>query len=101
MLLTTCHIQSIVAVHGLNGHREKTWTADNGVNWLQDLLLEKIQNARIFTWGYDANTHSDSPISVQYLYDHATQLVSDLTLERQLSEVWEDTALLNAYLITA
>jgi len=79
-------VVDIVAVHGLNGHRERTWTADNGVNWLQALLPEKIRNARIFSWGYDANTHSNSPISVQYLYDHATQLVSDLALERQLSE---------------
>jgi hypothetical protein len=31
---------SVVAVHGLNGHSEKTWTADNGVNWLRDLLPE-------------------------------------------------------------
>ncbi|KAF2813519.1 uncharacterized protein BDZ99DRAFT_438751 [Mytilinidion resinicola] len=29
---------SIVAVYGLNGHCEKTWTAGNGVNWLRDLL---------------------------------------------------------------
>ncbi|KAF2820887.1 hypothetical protein CC86DRAFT_411722 [Ophiobolus disseminans] len=28
----------IIAVHGLNGHCEKTWTADNGVNWLCNLL---------------------------------------------------------------
>jgi hypothetical protein len=95
------NIQSIVAVHGRNGHREKTWTADNGVNWLKALLPERVKNARIFSWGYDANTHSNSPISVQYLDDHATQLVSDLTLERQLSEVWVDIAIFSAYLTTA
>jgi hypothetical protein len=71
---------------------------DNGVNWLKALLPKKIKDARIFIWGYDANTHGNS---VQYLYDHATQLVSDLALERQLSEVWEDIALLSAYLIKA
>lgn len=76
---------SIVAIHGLNGHREKTWTATNGVFWLRDLLPRRIPNARIMSWGYDANTHSLSPTSVQYIHDHATTLVSDLVLERRLS----------------
>ena len=77
---------SIVAVHGLNGHREKTWTV-NGVNWLRDLLPADIPNARILSWGYDASTHGTSPISAQYLYDHARTLVSDLCLKRRLTKV--------------
>ena len=77
---------SIVATHGLNGHRKKTWTAANGVFWLQDLLPRKIPNARIMSWGHDANTHSTSPLSVQYIHDHATTLVSDLVLERRMSQ---------------
>lgn len=32
---------SIVAVHGLDGHRESTWTAENGVLWLKALLSAK------------------------------------------------------------
>ncbi|KAF2469609.1 tetratricopeptide repeat domain-containing protein, partial [Lindgomyces ingoldianus] len=75
-------IVDIVAVHGLNGHREKTWTANNGINWLYDLLSADISNARIFCWGYDANTHG-SRVSCQYLYDHARSLVSDLCLKRK------------------
>ncbi|KAL1634772.1 hypothetical protein SLS56_002174 [Neofusicoccum ribis] len=39
----------IIAIHGLNGHREKTWTADNGVLWLQELLPAEIPHARILT----------------------------------------------------
>ncbi|SLM34902.1 P-loop containing nucleoside triphosphate hydrolase [Lasallia pustulata] len=74
----------IVAVHGLNGHHEKTWTTNN-VNWLRDLLPSDIPNARILSWGYDANTHSTSQISGQYLYDHARTLVSDLCLKRRLT----------------
>ncbi|QGA22347.1 hypothetical protein EYB26_010063 [Talaromyces marneffei] len=77
-------VVDIVAVHGLNGHRDKTWTAANGVNWLSNLLPTDIPNARVFCWGYDANTHDDR-VSCQYLYDHATQLVSDLCLERRLT----------------
>ena len=79
---------SIVAVHGLNGHREKTWTV-NEINWLRDFLPSDIPNARILTWGYDANTHSTSTISAQYLYDHAKTLVSDLCLKRRLTKVRE------------
>jgi hypothetical protein len=78
---------SIVAVHGLNGHRDKTWTAANGIHWLRDLLPKDIPNARILCWGYDANTHSKSRVSCQYIYDHARALVSDLYLERKLSNV--------------
>jgi alpha-beta hydrolase superfamily lysophospholipase len=78
---------SIVAVHGLNGHSEKTWTADNGINWLRDLLPEDLPNARIFSWGYDANTHGSSRVSCQYLYDHARSLVSDLCRVREKTKV--------------
>src|SRR5436305_12214989 len=43
------------------------------------MLPAKIPNARIFSWGYDANTHSTSQLTAMYLYDHAQNLVSDLT----------------------
>ncbi|KAL9103273.1 MAG: hypothetical protein Q9163_001675 [Psora crenata] len=56
----------------------------NGVHWLHDLLPADIVKARIFCWGYDANTYGDR-VSCQYLYDHARSLVSDLCLERRLT----------------
>jgi hypothetical protein len=83
--LTSCLV-SLVAIHGLNGHREKTWTS-NGKLWLRDFLPERIPNARIMTWGYDANTYSRTEISRQLLYDHAVNLISDLSLERRLTQV--------------
>ncbi|KAG9233416.1 P-loop containing nucleoside triphosphate hydrolase protein [Amylocarpus encephaloides] len=78
-------IVDIVAIHGLNGHRGKTWTAKNKVNWLQDtnMLSAIIPNARIMSWGYDANTHNTKELSAMYLYDHAQKLVSDLSLHRR------------------
>ena len=78
---------SNITIHGLNGHRDKTWTALNGVHWLRDLLTNDIPNARILCWGYDANTYGNSHVSCQYLYDHARSLVSDLCLERRLTNV--------------
>jgi hypothetical protein len=76
---------SIVAIHGLNGHRKETWTAENKVNWLLDanMLPASIPNARIMSWGYDANTHSTDGLSAMYLYDHGQNLVSDLSLYRR------------------
>ncbi|RYO00079.1 hypothetical protein AA0121_g13434 [Alternaria tenuissima] len=79
-------VVDIVAVHGLNGHCEKTWTADNGVNWLRNLLPHDLPDARIFSWGYDANTHSSSHMSSQYLYGHGINLVTDLSLERRVTQ---------------
>ncbi|KAK4044690.1 kinesin light chain [Parachaetomium inaequale] len=78
-------IVDIVALHGLNGHREKTWMAENGVHWLRDLLPEDLPQARILCWGYDANTHASDRVSWQYLYDHARTLVSDLCRKRKLT----------------
>ena len=82
-------ISSIVAIHGLNGHRQKTWTAKSNVNWLRDpnMLSAVIPNARIMSWGYDANTHSTKQLSAMYLYDHAQKLVSDLSLHRRMDKV--------------
>lgn len=74
------------AVHGLNGHRDNTWTV-NDKNWLRDFLPADIPNARIYSWGYDANTHSISEISSQHLLDHATTLVSDLCQKRKSTKV--------------
>ena len=47
----------IVAVHGLNGHREKSWTytderTGKDILWLRESLPACIPNARISTFGY-------------------------------------------------
>ncbi|PSN60505.1 hypothetical protein BS50DRAFT_593611 [Corynespora cassiicola Philippines] len=80
------HRPSIVAIHGLNGHRDETWTAANGTHWLRDLLPNDLPNARIFCWGYDANTHGKR-VSHQFLHDHAEELVSDLCRRRKRTDV--------------
>jgi hypothetical protein len=47
----------IVAVHGLNGHREATWTYEDGQKtmWLRDLLPLHFPNVRISTYGYQVD----------------------------------------------
>lgn len=50
----------IVALHGLNGHWEKTWQSDKqnskggGPMWLRDFLPQQIPHARIMSFGYDS-----------------------------------------------
>ncbi|UKZ69711.1 uncharacterized protein TrAtP1_010715 [Trichoderma atroviride] len=50
---------SIIAVHGLGGNWLKTWEANDGAIWLRDrlpqLLAERNIQARILSFGYNAN----------------------------------------------
>jgi pimeloyl-ACP methyl ester carboxylesterase len=45
----------IVFVHGLCENRISTWCSDNGLLWPQKLLSHDISDARILTFGYDAD----------------------------------------------
>lgn len=72
-----------MAIHGIGGHREESWTV-NGVNWLRDLLPSEIPHTRIFSWGYNDN---DSEIQPHHLLGHAPTLLSDLQRERKFTEV--------------
>jgi hypothetical protein len=48
-------LESIVAIHGLNGHARSTWQDPaSGKLWLQDFLPDAVPNARIMTYGYDS-----------------------------------------------
>ena len=84
-------LRSIVAIHGLDGHREKTWTFEGkdktgDILWLRDLLPSVIPNARIWSWGYDSRTRSKShgeQLTVKTVYDHGRELVFDLDGERR------------------
>lgn len=74
----------IVAVHGLNGHREKTWRASTtGLNWLSDeqCLQKDIPNARVLAFGYNSRTYfsrSDSDVR-----DFASELLAALQANRR------------------
>jgi hypothetical protein len=81
---------SIVAIHGLDGHRERSWTAENGVFWLRDLLADEIPMARILTYGYDANTRHKEQLTSQTLYDHAETFIAKLVLFRKETSVSVD-----------
>jgi len=76
-------------VHGLNGHREKSWTdSESNILWLRDLLPLQLPNARVLTFGYDADTLKLSPgVSQLGLNDHAASLVAELLRVRAEPEV--------------
>ncbi|KAI5790603.1 P-loop containing nucleoside triphosphate hydrolase protein, partial [Peziza echinospora] len=84
----------IVAVHGLNGDAYRTWTwkgpkkDDKEVLWLRDLLPAEIQDARIFTYGYDSiPTGVMSGVSTKYIHQHAQTFLEDLWAQRRGNEI--------------
>ncbi|KAG8854496.1 hypothetical protein FRB91_003453, partial [Serendipita sp. 411] len=79
-------IVDIVALHGLDGHREHSWTADDGTMWLKDLLPDDIPKARILTYGYDADTRSFSRTSTQTIFHHAEAFAEDLSRLRRATD---------------
>ncbi|WJG37392.1 uncharacterized protein FOBCDRAFT_149100, partial [Fusarium oxysporum Fo47] len=77
-------ILSIVAVHGLDGHWKRSWTADNGCFWLRDLLPSIIPGARIYSFGHNSKTRGSTVPLAYDIPDHGKELVSALSIERQL-----------------
>ncbi|KAL8364648.1 hypothetical protein RB595_003771 [Gaeumannomyces hyphopodioides] len=77
----------ICFVHGLTGDRDSTWTADGqSTPWPGTLLPQKLKNARILTYGYDAYVLRRSTASNNRLKDHAKNLLNDLTTDRASCE---------------
>ena len=64
-------------VHGLNGNRENTWTADRqSAPWPQTLLPSELEDARILVYGYDAHVVRKGVAASTRLVDHAANLLS-------------------------
>ncbi|CCA75354.1 related to tetratricopeptide repeat domain protein-Neosartorya fischeri [Serendipita indica DSM 11827] len=78
-------IVDIVAIHGLQGHRERTWTTDQGSLWLRDLLPTDLSNARVLTYGYDADARSPECVSTQTMRRHADGFAKALSRKRKVT----------------
>lgn len=78
----------IVFVHGLTGDRHNTWThKDSGTFWPEDLLAKDISDARLFTFGYDADIVKIWGQSSQNMIGaHAANLNGDLVRRRERSD---------------
>lgn len=81
-------VNSIVAVHGLNGDAIQTWTTNKTEKfWLGDpeMLPKNMSNARILSFGYDASaTAFFGRTSSDTILQHAHTLVAELVADRQL-----------------
>jgi hypothetical protein len=78
---------SIVFVHGLTGNRETTWTHKQSKTfWPQTLLARDLPNARILTFGYDADiVGALNTAGSNTLRDHGKSLANDVALRRMRS----------------
>jgi hypothetical protein len=86
LLLTTSCLLSIVAVHGLGGDLIETWTHPKSkAFWLKDFLPKQIPDARIMTFGYNANAAFGQ--STAEVVDHAKSLLVSLVDKREDIEV--------------
>jgi hypothetical protein len=79
------NVADIIAIHGLNGHYENTWTTEREdgarVNWLKDLLPKKISNARIMSFSYNSRVQFSK--STSDITDFASQLLEQLLAVRR------------------
>ena len=72
-----------MAIHGLDGHREKTWATNDDILWLRDLLPSDLPNARVLSYGYDADARSEECVSTQTIGRHADGLAKALSRIRK------------------
>lgn len=82
----------VVFVHGLNGHRYKTWTSEvSKTFWPAHLLPSFLreEKARIVVYGYDANVTSfiDNVSSPNKIHNHAENLTAELFANRSVSAI--------------
>lgn len=75
----------IVFVHGLTGNAYNTWLhRDTRVHWPSQLLGQDIPDARVLSFGYDADiVHFWNPASNSRLSNHAENMVGDLVRKRE------------------
>ena len=71
----------IVAVHGLQGHYQKTWTDQNRKLWLQDFLPLALPAARIMSFGYNSAVIATK--SIAGIDEFARQLLEGLEQKRK------------------
>ena len=84
-------VTDMVFVHGLTGNAYSTWLDEkSGVHWPSQLLKEDIADARILSFGYDADViRFWNPASNSRLSNHAESLVGDLVRLRERTDTEE------------
>ncbi|KAF8525531.1 hypothetical protein BU17DRAFT_41650, partial [Hysterangium stoloniferum] len=73
----------IVFIHGLDGHRVKSYThTRSGEMWLRNFLPSDLRQARILSFGYDGYTEHRNQFSEGTLSDHGRGLLKKLAQAR-------------------
>lgn len=74
----------MVFVHGLTGNRETTWThKSTKIFWPSDLLPKDLPDARILSFGYDADVvRALDAASSNSLRDHGKSLAHELAMNK-------------------
>ncbi|KAK3317737.1 Alpha/Beta hydrolase protein [Cercophora scortea] len=74
----------VIFVHGIRGHLENTWAqGEGGPPWPRTLLPRRLPEARILTFGYDANPIAFRlSVSGNKIGDHAKNLLSAVAAQR-------------------
>ncbi|KAI0542102.1 hypothetical protein GGR58DRAFT_497457 [Xylaria digitata] len=78
----------IVCIHGLDGHREGTWTAKepetgHPVFWIRDFLPPDLPRARIMAYGYSSQVPGVKYLTQRTLYSQSKALFTALKCSRQ------------------
>ncbi|KAH6650858.1 hypothetical protein F5144DRAFT_543848 [Chaetomium tenue] len=80
----------ILFIHGITGHREHTWAAPGSPPWPESLLPERVPEARILSFGYDAGIIGwRSRLSGNRIGDHARNLLTGLAAHRETDDTNE------------
>ncbi|KAK2613542.1 hypothetical protein N8I77_000449 [Diaporthe amygdali] len=77
-------ILEVIAVHGLGGGWQKTWTAENGSMWLKDFIPWQLDDAglKARTWSYGYNSRTAFSAAVTDITDEAGMLLDRIQGER-------------------
>ncbi|CCA75353.1 hypothetical protein PIIN_09337 [Serendipita indica DSM 11827] len=65
--------------------RKGPWTTDQGSLWLRDFLPTDLSNARVLTYGYDADARSHECVSTQTMRRHADGFAKALSRKRKVT----------------
>ena len=77
----SCMANSIIAVHGLNGHPITTWThRESRMMWLKTLLSVALPMSRIMSYGYNAKILGSR--STLHVMDNARDFLSEIQTTR-------------------
>jgi pimeloyl-ACP methyl ester carboxylesterase len=77
-------VVDIVLIHGLGGDSYRTWRHKPDIFWPIDFLPQDLPEARVMTFGYDADAFKffDDPVSQGSVHDHALSFIAEYSALR-------------------